>query len=1043
MHRKTILPALAPVLCFLVLLTPVAEAGAPSGEITATPSTVLLLPGQLGETVISWTTSGCANAMVTVSTQTNPTPATFAEGTSNAGRSAPWIGEGQMFFRLYGDLNGNLLLDEVVVTGRRSPLRAAGVIGNNMVLQRDAGVPVWGWADPGQTVEVGFAGQSKSAVAGPDGKWIIRLEPMPASETGRTMQISDGSNTLEFTDVVVGDVWVLSGQSNMSMRLMDCGDTAAQQRADYPWLRTFRMVLPFGTEQGPNIDPFRTVPATDVGSGSRWWVTTPQTAGQCAAVGFHFAEALRPAVGVPLGLIQTAVPSTWGECWVSKAMRDANPALHYIGTERWPKPPATPWFVDKYVMYHAMIAPLQPYGIRGVLWYQGEGNTENAVVGRYRDLLSGLIKGWRDDWGQGEFPFLIVQLPAYGGSKTRWHSYELLREAQLQVSRETANAGLAVTIDTGGTADPHPVDKQPVGERLARLARAQVYGHAIIPTGPIHAGGTADAGGVNLRFEHAGDGLQAVGGSLRNFEAAGVDGVFHTAATAITAADTVRVTCAAVPVIAEVRYGWDWNPDGNLFNSEMLPASPFRAAMVGSIAANPSKITISPGTTGSSTITWDTNLSAGAHVTRASGGGPEETIVATSTGAVTVSGLGPGETIFRLYGDEDRVRLLDSIEVTGTVSPLTVHADGTLRLDNRPFTGIGVNYFSACERILDNPEDTSFEAGFADLGRLGVPFARLDVSGFWPSRANLFFTNRTEYFRRLDQVVASAERHGVGLIPTLFWTTFTFPDLAGEHLDQLAVSNSVTRQKMREFATEIVNRYKHSRAIWAWEFGNEWSLAIDLPNGTEFLPPTWTNLGNPPTRDPVRDLLATDTILPAMLDIGRLIKELDPGRPLSTGHAMSRPSQWHQDQWNKGLLPISSAWNADSVAQAEAITLRQCPDPYDLLSVHIYGNDTLRLPDFATFAARAGKGLFAGEFGTPPADQANYGAMLSAIREHSPLAAVWVFDRPQPVDEYSITTTNSRSWMLRALLPGCERRVFIVPPGTDTRKSRRITTESP
>lgn len=562
----------------------------------------------------------------------------------------------------------------------------------------------------------------------------------------------------------------------------------------------------------------------------------------------------------------------------------------------------------------------------------------------------------------------------------------------------------------------------------------------------------------------------------------------------------------------------------------------------GSITANPSTFTVGAGATFSTALSWTTSEGSIGWVNRSAAGASEELVAqGGSTSGFEVSGLGAGRTVFRLYGNEERTQLLDSVVVTGTASPLTMQADGTLRLDNRPFTGVGVNYFSAFERILENPEDTSFEAGFAELGRWGVPFARLDVSGYWPRKTNLFFTNRTEYFRRLDQVVASAERHGVGLVPTLFWTTFAFPDLAGERLDQLAVSNSVTRQKMREFATEIVNRYKHSRAIWAWEFGNEWSLAVDLPNGAEpeLLPPTWTNLGNPATRDPVRDVLATDTILPAMVDIGRLITELDPGRLLSTGHAMSRPSQWHQDQWKRGLLPIGSAWNTDSVAQAEEITLLQCPDPYDLLSVHIYGNDPQRLPNFATFAARAGKALFAGEFGTPPADQANYPAMLSAIRVHSPLAAVWVFDRPRPVNEYNITTTNARSWMLRDLLPvtfttwsrgwgvhevtgpdgltagaqyifgsprpgaaaqkstagwstntlwleavvrtndpswrifgqtsstlapgswgtndvvsisstnqsdvlpGCERRVFTVPPGTDTRKFLRIRAESP
>jgi hypothetical protein len=438
----------------------------------------------------------------------------------------------------------------------------------------------------------------------------------------------------------------------------------------------------------------------------------------------------------------------------------------------------------------------------------------------------------------------------------------------------------------------------------------------------------------------------------------------------------------------------------------------------GSITASPSTFTIGTTATLSTALSWTMDEGSVGRVTQSTAGGSEQLVAqGGSTVGFEVSGLGAGRTVFRLYGDEARTQLLDSVEVLGTTSPLTVQPDGTLRLDNRRFTGVGVNYYSAFERALENASDTSYDAGFAALGRWGVPFARLDISGYWPSKANLFFTNRAEYFRRLDGLVASAERHGVGLIPSLFWTTFTFPDLAGEHLDQLAVSNSVTRQKMREFATEIVNRYKHSLAIWAWEFGNEWNLMLDLPNATQFLPPTWTNLGNPPTRDPVRDVLATDIMLPAMREFADLVSELDPGRPLSTGHAMSRPSQWHQDQWKRGLFPIGSAWTADSVEQAEEITLRHCPDPFDLLSVHIYGDDPQRLPNFAASAARAGKALFAGEFGTTPADQTNYAAMLSSIRAHSPLAAVWVFDRPRPVDEYNITTTNERSWMLRDLLP--------------------------
>jgi hypothetical protein len=219
---------------------------------------------------------------------------------------------------------------------------------------------------------------------------------------------------------------------------------------------------------------------------------------------------------------------------------------------------------------------------------------------------------------------------------------------------------------------------------------------------------------------------------------------------------------------------------------------------------------------------------------------------------------------------------------------------------------------------------------------------------------------------------------------------------------------------MREFATEIVNRYKHSRAIWAWEFSNKWNLAFDIPNYTDFLP-TDPSLGNPATRDPVLDFVATDTALPAMVEIATLIKSLDPGRPLSTGHAMSLPHQWHLDQWRRGRIPLDNADNDDSPAEAEEIALRHCPDPFDLLSIHVYGTEPPRVRDFAGFASRAGKALFVGEFGTPPDSEANYAAMLTAVRTHSPLAAVRAFDRP--ADEYNITTSNERSWMLRDLLP--------------------------
>jgi hypothetical protein len=310
-----------------------------------------------------------------------------------------------------------------------------------------------------------------------------------------------------------------------------------------------------------------------------------------------------------------------------------------------------------------------------------------------------------------------------------------------------------------------------------------------------------------------------------------------------------------------------------------------------------------------------------------------------------------------------------------------------------------------------------------DVWELAVPAgsgygATGSASGKVPPNANLFFTNRAEYFRRLDAVVASAERHGVGLVPSFFWTTFTFSDLAGERLDQLAASNSVTRQKMREFTAEIVNRYKNSRAIWAWEFGNEWNLMVDLPNATQFLPPTWTDLGNPATRDPVRDILTTGIILPAMQEFANTVNQIDPGRPISSGHSIPRTAAWHMDQWQRGLLPLSQVWTTDSYAQAKEIALRQCPAPFDLLSIHPYhiSDDVPRVSNYAQIAAEAGKALFVGEFGA--FTESDYKQLLAACRV-APLLAMWAYDRLGEAanDGMNATTKNSRNWMLRDLLP--------------------------
>jgi autotransporter-associated beta strand protein len=338
---------------------------------------------------------------------------------------------------------------------------------------------------------------------------------------------------------------------------------------------------------------------------------------------------------------------------------------------------------------------------------------------------------------------------------------------------------------------------------------------------------------------------------------------------------------------------------------------------------------------------------------------------------------------------------------------------GTLTRDGRPFRGIGVNYYDAFNRMLMNGADTSHRAGFTGLAQTRIPFARLDLSGYWPIHLKLYQENPAEYLARLDRLVESAEEHGVGLIPSFFWTTFAVPDLVGEPLNQWGVPNSATRGFMRQWVGAVVSRYRSSPAILAWEFGNEWNLAVDLPNAAEHRPPTWVDLGNPATRSSADDL-TTPIVRDAWIEFAQLVRSLDPDRPLSTGHAEMRASQWHQYRWINGHIPVSQAWTTDSPAETREIALFLNPAPFDLFSIHSYA-PTPAL--YHELAADAGQPLFIGEFGVPdshPDPAAAFADLLASVKP-APISAMWVYDRG--VDPFNVTTFNSRAWMLGSIQP--------------------------
>jgi sialate O-acetylesterase len=517
--------------------------------------------------------------------------------------------------------------------------RLAAAFSDHAVLQQDMPVPVWGWADAGEAITVEFAGQRQTATADATGRWQVRLKPLAASEEPRDLVVT-GSGTLTIRDVVVGEVWLASGQSNMGSPLssVDNAATVLPEASD-PLLRFFTVVKATAAE-----------PLADVKGA--WQATTPETARGFSAVAFFFAKELRTRLNCPVGILHASWGGTAAHSWLGIDSLRQEPTLakyvtqwdqavvkhgevleHPELAERYvkevaawqaevapvynaamkafkaagstgPKPepsrpmpknpdpmgmpdpnsrPSTPG-----VIYHAMIAPLAAYAMRGVIWYQGEANGSAGL--EYRTLLPRLIADWRSRWWQGDMPFFVVQLPGWDHSKdpTERHQWPWLREAQLMTVQAVPKTGLAVAIDVGDPREVHPANKTDIGLRLALAARKIAYAEDVVHSGPIYRDFVITDGTVRLRFDEVGSGL-AIGQApwlakgveqfpadrLIGFAIAGEDRTWQEA-TARIDGDSVLVSSAAVPRPVAVRYGWANAPRCNLANREGLPASPFR-----------------------------------------------------------------------------------------------------------------------------------------------------------------------------------------------------------------------------------------------------------------------------------------------------------------------------------------------------------------------------------------------------------------------------------------------------------------------------------
>jgi Cellulase (glycosyl hydrolase family 5) len=362
-----------------------------------------------------------------------------------------------------------------------------------------------------------------------------------------------------------------------------------------------------------------------------------------------------------------------------------------------------------------------------------------------------------------------------------------------------------------------------------------------------------------------------------------------------------------------------------------------------------------------------------------------------------------------------------------TKPPLTITADGVLLKDGKPYRAIGINYFSAFSRRLADANDTSYREGFAELVKHGIPFVRFMATGFWPNEMKLYQEDPEAYWTLMDDVVRAAEEHGLGLVPSLFWYNACIPDLVGEPLNQWGNPDSKTIAFVRQYTEEMVTRYADSPAIWAWELGNEYSLAVDLPNAADHRPWIHPNLGTPETRSEADDM-RHDMLVTALTEFGKTIRKFDKLRPVTSGNSLPRNAQHH--------MRTELSWTRDTREEFAGNLIDVNPDPLDLVSVHIYPFDHNgrfdqeytsydELLDLSMKAcAKAKKVLFVGEFGAPD-DEKNGGrdpakreslALLTAIeRSNTPLAALWNFDLPSQESFINVTPTNHRGYLLDAL----------------------------
>jgi sialate O-acetylesterase len=493
-----------------------------------------------------------------------------------------------------------------IASNSSADLKLPAMFTDHAVLQRDMRVPVWGWAEPGEKVTVAIAGQTHKATADDKGKWRVTLDPL---KVGKPLSlVVEGKNRVELKDILVGEVWLCSGQSNMEFALSRANDGDLEvAAANHPNIRLVRVKGP--GSQKP-VEDFK----------GQWDVCSPASAAGFSAVGYFFGREINEQLDVPVGLVDDSWGGSSCEAWISRERMEGNPlyagllkkwddAVKNWDEAKWKadwaarrkktaaaqragkpapgkRPLADPPALGNHRpanLYHARLEPIMPYAIRGVIWYQGEANAPRAH--QYREMFPLMIKSWRENWKEGDFPFYWVNLADFKDEQLQpgESDWAELREAQTMTQDKLPNTGQAVIIDIGEASDIHPHNKLEVGRRLARWALARDYGRNIVCQSPRYESMERKGNKIVVKFKDLGAGLRTKDAkAVQGFAIAGADRKWHWADATIPRpakgekADTVQVSSNDVAEPVAVRYAWADNPVCNLYSEALLPVTPFR-----------------------------------------------------------------------------------------------------------------------------------------------------------------------------------------------------------------------------------------------------------------------------------------------------------------------------------------------------------------------------------------------------------------------------------------------------------------------------------